>query len=87
VLWQGSDDSVLTEDGVAVSWFATETLIAGYFLDVHQLQQLTNLLIVSMSYNKFTQSLQGRSITVLTLRTSGHSEVKTHFLAPMLVCN
>ena len=35
MLWQGSDDGVLTEDGVAIFWSATETLIAGYFLDVH----------------------------------------------------
>jgi hypothetical protein len=78
-------DSVLTEDGVAIFLSATETLLAGYFLDVHWLQKLTILLIVSISYNEFTLSMQGRRITVLTWRTNGHSEVETYFLAPMFV--
>jgi hypothetical protein len=87
VLWQDSDDSVLTEDGVAMFLSATGTLLANHFLDVHWLQQLAILLIVSISYNEFTLSMQGRSIVVLTSRTSGHTKVKTCFLAPMFVCN
>jgi len=88
VLWQGSDDKDLNMR-VELQFFlsATETLLAGYFLDVHQMQQLTILLIVSIIYNEFTLSMKGRSITDLTSRTSGHSEVKTYFLAGVFVCN
>ena len=54
VLWQGSDDNVLTENGVAIFFLsATETLLASYFSDVPWLQQLAVLLIVPTRYNEF----------------------------------